>query len=304
MWKIKQDHDSFTRKYIEVEPNLHEQAKESVRRTKVVFLSATPFNTRANLDYAEGYVFSYPEDKDTQGGYMSPRTRFYLDHFGAAYRFRYHRLEARNDNADAVARQEVEFSDWLQNDLQTMSGRIIDSEYDYSRDFPTVTGDYAARFNEVCQQMSGSEAMRQAFWEIMGDYNYSSALFESMKASQIIERIKKHLELGRKVVVFHRRQESKAPLKPPFAQIFALAGKMASESRQEDKQRLETEIREMRRKCADMLEWENHFPYPCPVSSWLMFLAMTEYVIFPAMRQPRPKIKLWLISMPTTAARM
>ena len=40
------------------------KAEERSKATKVVFLSATPFNTPLSLDYVEGYTFSYPEGKE------------------------------------------------------------------------------------------------------------------------------------------------------------------------------------------------------------------------------------------------
>lgn len=94
--KAYQDFTSAKQHYYNnVEPKLKEQAKNTWKNTKTIFLSATPFNTRENLDYAEGYIFKFPED---DGSRMSGRSRFYLDHFGAAYRYRYNRLEAKTDN--------------------------------------------------------------------------------------------------------------------------------------------------------------------------------------------------------------
>jgi len=186
----------------EVKPLLQQKAKEAVAKTKVVFLSATPFNTRENLSYAEGYIFSYPKEDNSSA--LNPRSRFYLDHFGAAYKWRYNRLESSSSNPQAIAQQEIEFSDYLQNTLQTMSGRIIDSEFDYSRDFPTVTGKYAPLFNQAVEEFRASGSMSEATWRVLGDYVYSSALFESMKVNRIAPRIREHLERGRKIVVFHR----------------------------------------------------------------------------------------------------
>ncbi|MCF2580259.1 DEAD/DEAH box helicase family protein, partial [Prevotella stercorea] len=159
----------------EVEPKLKAQAKNEWKDTKTIFLSATPFNTRENLDYAEGYIFKYPEVE--KGGRISGRTQFYLDHFGAAYKFRYNRLEQSTSNPEAVAKQEIEFSDYLQDTLGTMSGRIIDSPYDYSRDFPTVSPDHAEEFNQAVQDaVRGHGVLADAYRRTIGDYNYGSAL--------------------------------------------------------------------------------------------------------------------------------
>ena len=257
--KLRNEVNTLGAKYEkEIKPKLEEEAKANMKHTKVVFLSATPFNTRENLDYAEGYIFSYPEN-DRQVGYanQSPRSQFYLEHFGAGYRWRYNRLESSSSNAAAVSKQEVEFSDYLQHTLQTMSGRVIDSPYDYSRDFPTVTMEKAETFNSAMEELSRDEATSSGYREVMGDYNYTSALFESMKVSQIIPRLKAHLERGRKVVIFHRRVDSKEPLRLPFAAIFAESARLAEkESDAQEKAEKKKRIASLKRKYADLLAWE------------------------------------------------
>lgn len=257
--KLRNEVNTLGAKYEkEIKPKLEEEAKANMKHTKVVFLSATPFNTRENLDYAEGYIFSYPEN-DRQVGYanQSPRSQFYLEHFGAGYRWRYNRLESSSSNAAAVSKQEVEFSDYLQHALQTMSGRVIDSPYDYSRDFPTVTMEKAETFNSAMEELSRDEATSSGYREVMGDYNYTSALFESMKVSQIIPRLKAHLERGRKVVIFHRRVDSREPLRLPFAAIFAESARLAEkESDAQEKAEKKKRIASLKRKYADLLAWE------------------------------------------------
>ena len=257
--KLRNECLSLDAKYAkEVKPELERQAKENVKHTKVVFLSATPFNTRENLDYVEGYIFSYPE-KEKQDGYstQSPRSQFYLEHFGAGYKWRYHRLESSGSNPEAVSKQEVEFSNYLQHTLQTMSGRIIDSPFDYSRDFPTVTLDKAEEFNNAMEELSRNKATSYAYHEVMGDYNYTSALFESMKVTQIIPRLEEHFARGRKAVIFHRRVESKNPLVSPFKTIFDVAVQSLKEEYDATKKaENKKEIARLRRKYAGMLEWE------------------------------------------------
>lgn len=260
--KAYQDFIKARDAYNKVEPKLKEQAKDSWKNTKTIFLSATPFNTRENLDYVEGYIFKYPET-DERG--MAGRTQFYLNHFGAAYKFRYHRLEQSISNPDAVAKQEVAFSDYLQNTLGTMSGRIIDSPYDYSRDFPTVSSDHAEGFNNAVQDTLKTKYLHDAYSKTIGDYNYGSALFETMKVSAAIDRIKQHLDLGRKVVIFHRRVESKEPLEAPFAYMLRVANeqiKMMKPGKERDE--YIKECTEFRNKYADLLEWEKTLDYSMP----------------------------------------
>ena len=248
----------------EVEPKLKAQAKNEWKDTKTIFLSATPFNTRENLDYAEGYIFKYPEVE--KGGRISGRTQFYLDHFGAAYKFRYNRLEQSTSNPEAVAKQEIEFSDYLQHTLGTMSGRIIDSQYDYSRDFPTVSPDHAEEFNQAVQDaVRGHGVLADAYRRTIGDYNYGSALFETMKVANIIERIKAHLDAGRKVVIFHRRVETKEPLKPPFASMLEQANRSIALMKPGEEQKKAIQaVKDFRKKYADLLEWEQTLDYSMP----------------------------------------
>lgn len=260
--KAYQDFIKARDTYNKVEPKLKEQAKDSWKNTKTIFLSATPFNTRENLDYVEGYIFKYPET-DERG--MAGRTQFYLNHFGAAYKFRYHRLEQSISNPDAVAKQEVAFSDYLQNTLGTMSGRIIDSPYDYSRDFPTVAPDHAEDFNHAVQDTLKTKYLHDAYSKTISDYNYGSALFETMKVSAAIDRIKQHLDFGRKVVIFHRRVESKEPLEAPFAYMLRVANeqiKMMKPGKERDE--YIKECTEFRNKYADLLEWEKTLDYSMP----------------------------------------
>lgn len=253
----------------EIRESKREQAEIDTKRTKTVFLSATPFNTRENLKYAEGYLFSYPEeDPNTVGGYnhRSPEDAFLERYFPAGYRWRYGRLEQHVENAEALGRQEIDFSDYLQNQLGTLSGRMISSDYDYSRDFPVLTLDHAGRFNQAMSQVYRdkryqplAEAFRKSF-----DYNYSTALFEAMKTSLVIDRIKEHLKRGQKVVVFHRRRTS-GDLEPPFERALTAAELQASQEEDgKKKQEIRNAIQAFRDDFADMLEWEKGLDYTLP----------------------------------------
>lgn len=267
--KLGEIHSEFKKAFShyinEVMPKLEAQAKSEWKDTKTIFLSATPFNTRENLDYAEGYIFKYPEVE--KGGRMSGRTQFYLDHFGAGYKFRFNRLEQSTSNPEAVAKQEIAFSDYLQHTLGTMSGRIIDSPYDYSRDFPTVSPDHAERFNQAVQEaLTSNSVLAEAYRKTIGDYNYGSALFETMKVANIIERIKAHLDAGRKVVIFHRRVDTKEPIKPPFAFMLEKANRLITIMNEGNDKKNEAiqAVRDFRKKYADLLKWEQTLDYSMP----------------------------------------
>ena len=260
------------RKFIiqEIDPQIEEQAKKDVARTKVVFLSATPFNTRENIDYAQGYIFSYPEREQARGYQTaSPQTLFFEEHFGAAYRWRYGRLEHSEKNAEAIAQQEREFSDWLQHTLCTMSGRIIDSEYDYSRDFPVVSVEHAEEINRYVDEIAMDEYFSLAYRKVFCDYNYSGALFETLKVAALIPRIKQHLAAGRKVVIFHRRVESKKGVTPPFATMLnycesIIAGMKQDGKPKEDINAARHRLDELKKKWRNILLWEATLDYSMP----------------------------------------
>ena len=256
----------------EIRESKREQAEIDSKLTKTVFLSATPFNKRENLKYAEGYLFSYPEeDPNTVGSYnhRNSEDAFFERYFPAGYRWRYGRLEQHVENAEALGRQEIDFSDYLQNQLGTLSGRMITSEWDYSRDFPVLTLDHAGRFNQAMSEVYRNKkynAMSEAFHKAF-DYNYSTALFEAMKTSLVIERMKEHLNRGQKVVVFHRRQTSK-DLEPPFeralqsAELYAQAE--LDKGNVEGSQKIKNAIHAFREDFADMLKWEKTIDYTLP----------------------------------------
>lgn len=253
-----------------VDPQIEEQAKKDAAHTKVVFLSATPFNTRENIDYAQGYIFSYP-DKEQARGYSvaSPMTIFFEEHFGAAYKWRYGRLEHSERNAEAIAQQEREFSDWLQHTLCTMSGRIIDSEYDYSRDFPVVSVEHAEEINNAAEEILRDKYFNMAYHKVFGNYNYAGALFETLKVATLIPRIKQHLKAGRKVVIFHRRVESKTPLIPPFAAMLSACHAIIDEMKMKNMPKEEIDaarhrLEELKEKWRGLLKWESMLDYSMP----------------------------------------
>ena len=251
-------------------PEIEKEAEEAVKRTKSVFLSATPFNTRESLKYAEGYLFSYPEEnKNTVGTYnhRSPEQAFLEQHFSAGYRWRYGRLEQHMENAEALAKQEVRFSDYLQDQLGTLSTRQIDNGYDYSRTFPTVTLDKAETFNQALQDVFHDKTMQplwEAFHDVFYDYNKQTALFETMKTALAAERIREHLARGRKVVVFHRRRTTKDELQNPFQQALTIAKVNSENMSAKDKQKVADAIAAFHGKYDDLLKWEQGLDYRLP----------------------------------------
>ncbi|OLL27477.1 hypothetical protein BTH42_32030 [Burkholderia sp. SRS-W-2-2016] len=166
----------------------------------VVFLSATPFPYHKNLDAANGYV--WPAWKNNTSGGPSERDRFYIDNLG--YKWRYHRLET----PDAEVNQS-----YLERELHrrmvesgAVSGRKLELDQDYSRDFVELETNVGRRIDDALNAIldwQGQYGMLRQFIGGRFDYHAKNRLLENLKARDAVERAKKHLALGRKVVVFH-----------------------------------------------------------------------------------------------------
>ena len=214
------------------DPERIKKAQKAVDKTKVVFLSATPFNTASSLDYVEGYIFAYPsDDTSTKDDRERRKEKFLINNFGHSHtRNKSGKVRRMSEGAitdpEAASEEEIKFSDFLQDELHTMSGRMLDSTYDYSRQFPLIETPFARLFNKAVQDLEDGgkySILKDFFRNIFNNYPEMTALFESIKTAGVIERIKEHQRLGRKVVVFHRRMDSKQPLEPPFAKGLSFA---------------------------------------------------------------------------------
>lgn len=217
---IKVQQDNLVKQTLKDE-NALEKAKKSVDNTKVVFLSASPFNTAKNLDYVESYIFSYnPEASNEFDGERLPselregdRNNFVLEKFPSSH-FKLGngsvqmRSEQQITNPEQSSQEEVDFSESLQ-DLGTLSGRTLDSEWDYSRQFPRFNFSQAETFNRMYDALQrGKYAPLMQYFKIFTEYNLYTEYFEAIKTSLSLDRIRQHVELGRKVVVFHRRRSN------------------------------------------------------------------------------------------------
>lgn len=258
-----------------LKPGLEARARASAENTKVVFLSATPFKSHFNLRYANGFLFNWGGETITndRGSRVDAESRFFLDNFGSAYEWKYHRLQVRSDSSpDAVAMQEIAFSEKLMKD-GVMSGRAIESDRDYSREFPKVAGFNSESFNKAFNDIFNYETnefsgLQEAARDVFFNYNYTTQLFESLKTSMGMDRIKKHIALGRQVVIFHRRKQANAT--PPFQTIYdqtlinAKAKINDPNLRAEDKAKAEEAINQAEAfadKYNDLFEYEQDLDY-------------------------------------------
>lgn len=258
---------------------LRQKAAEAAKKTKVVFLSATPFKGIDNLKYAEGYIFSFPEeDKNTLGSidHKSGMDAFKLMFFGSMYRWRHHQIENHIENEDAAIKQQQDFADYLIGKLNTMSGRTIENGYDYSRTFPNVEFSKAADINEAMDDIMNDATMQPlGGFNPFNDYQKASILFETMKVSAVIPRIKEYLSKGKKVLIYHRRvnmprptQRNPIPWVPgnPFKEM--MTGALLNAQMSGDKKKIEEvqkAIAAFQAKYADLIAWADKLDYRLPV---------------------------------------
>jgi len=235
-------------------------AEEESRKTNVVFLSATPFNTPSSLDYVEGYIFSYGEKKEGADR-RTTRNNFLRQNFGKSYRRNRQgnmtrMSESQIADPEAVEEQEIAFSNRLQNELHTMSRRMLDSAWDYSRTFPMFDMPEAKMVNAAMSEIAGGP-LEEFFKKTLLDYNYSTAFWEIIKTGFVIPRIREHIALGRKVVVFHRRKGSTQDIYCPFATGLKEAMQSKSDS-------AKMAAMAFAQKYAPLLKWESELDYTYP----------------------------------------
>lgn len=177
------------------------EKRGEANRPKALLLSATPFAYHFSLDYGEGYLFDFPADPPSRG-YNTPsgRSAFYMDNFG--YRMRYGKL-TKPENPVATGILERQFAERLSKS-GAMSGRALVVPHDYSRDFALTESTLGQKIDEIMSAIQENPRLRPLLKKMgVGDYLNRRFLLEALKAREAVERIKDHLKLGRKVVVFH-----------------------------------------------------------------------------------------------------
>jgi hypothetical protein len=187
-------------------------------RPKAILLSATPFAWHFSLDYAEGYLFDHgPEPTSRAYNTPSARDAFYITNFG--YRMRTGKL-TQPDAAAATATGILErrFAEKLMKE-KAMSGRALQVEQDYSRQFILSETKLGEQIDAIIKAIRENPRFTVLSDYIgLGDYLARRYLLEGMKARESVDRIRKHLAMGRKVVVFHDYKKGGAvnPLRAVF----------------------------------------------------------------------------------------
>jgi hypothetical protein len=176
-------------------------AKQGASRTRAVFLSATPFAYEKTVDWAQGYLFTYPESQG--GGYNSPDSfgAFMMSNFG--YRMRYGKLTAPEAGVDSGLMQRM-FNTRLKRE-GVLSGRRLDVAADYSRNFVLVESAIGRRIDQALEWLRENDGTREISDKLRESFDYLARRYtlEALKARESVALIREHLALGRKVVVFH-----------------------------------------------------------------------------------------------------
>lgn len=180
-------------------------------KPKVVFLSATPFSYVPNVDYAEGYLFNYDEDKEGFRSYNqpSPYEDFFIKHFG--YRMRYNKLTKPDADVN-TALMEIEFHKFLE-DSGALSGRILTTSKDYDRGFILVDSGVGAKIDEGIQFLWDNNKKYDLLLDRVRNKlkgNKTRYILEAIKAKSAIDLVKEYLKGNKKVVIFHDFKKNEA----------------------------------------------------------------------------------------------
>lgn len=213
--KLEEEQSKWHKK-LEAFKDADEKAFAEKQPPKVLFLSATPFQYVADLDYANGYLFNYSDygPMDEQGyNRANGREIFYMENFG--YKMRYNRLERPSADVDTDL-MEREFNRKMV-ESGAMHGRMLSSAYDYDRGFIRVDAGIGKKIDEgfdwLRDQPKYSELSDFLRGRFTGQQKYY--LLEAIKAKQAVPLIKEYLKEGKKVVIFHNFNKGGAD--NPFA---------------------------------------------------------------------------------------
>lgn len=168
--------------------------------TKVVLLSATPFAHESNIDYAEGYLFTYGDQEATGYNSGGAKEKYFMQHLG--YRMRYNKLTQPDAKVDRSNMQR-QFNETLKRS-GAISARTLNVDYDYDRRFILTESAVGQRIDEALQWLADNDArdLAQILNKRFGGLE-RRFLLEAIKAKEVIPMIRDYLAAGKKVIVFH-----------------------------------------------------------------------------------------------------
>lgn len=183
---------------------------QEAQKAKVVFLSATPFAYHKSAFYGDGFLYTVnkPEEGRSRAyNEGSDEEQFLAQNFG--YRMRYNKANTPGPEVD-VGLMEREFNERLRREGRLV-GRVLDIAQDYSRHFVDVDDPEIEPMNRFYRAATDWQESRDKWDHLreqmakLWNYNRTVKILEAVKARAVLPRIQQHLDMGRKVVVFHSR---------------------------------------------------------------------------------------------------
>lgn len=204
---IKDKEDAYNKAYNEYDKlrRKEEELYKKRPKSKVLFLSATPFQYVNDLDYANGYLFNYSDyGPMEQQGYNRPngKQQFYIENFG--YSMRYNQLNKPGADVDSTV-MEQSFNEKMMKS-GALHGRMLSSDYDYDRGFIRVDAGVGKKIDDGFNWLSDHYQKYDALADVLNQRFrgfYRFYLLEAIKAKSAIPIIKGYVKEGKKVVVFH-----------------------------------------------------------------------------------------------------
>ena len=200
--------------------------KEFTSKTKVLFLSASPFAYHHNLRIGDGCLWNMEQNysmntaNDLYNSYLSDyndgsrEDQFLMENLG--YRMRYNKCTVPESGVDVPMMERNFFEKQLK--LGSIIGRQINVDKDYSREFIIIDSEVGEKIDKGLSIISDKNFSKtypnlKKVIDHHISWLYKNQLLEGIKAKLAPNRIRKHLDLGRKVVLFHDYNNS-IPMHP------------------------------------------------------------------------------------------
>lgn len=201
--QIENDRKQYGSMSVALKTAMNNRYQQLLDKTKVVFLSASPFSYHKNLTYADGYLFTINQGKQEPGKAYND---FFVKNFG--YRILYHKLTEPEVGVDVGVMERVFHTQLIK--AGAVKSTRIEFDKDYSREFVLMDDKLGLDIDEGYKFATERKAPDGTERKYLADvirkrftWLYQNQLLEAIKAKHVIDRIQKHLDLGRKVIVFH-----------------------------------------------------------------------------------------------------
>mgnify|MGYP003108752082 CR=1 FL=1 len=187
----------------------YDKGLELYHKTKVLFMSATPFAYVKNIKYCDGLMWDIEERLNEElhphVGYGQPTRweKFLIDNFG--YQMKNGKLQKPDVEVDTSILERDFFERAKEKNL--MSTRVLELDVDYSRHFIKVDTELGLKIDEFFSLLWNINDVKMSeirfIFKRHFNHIFTSKMVESAKAENLFDRIDTHLMLGRKIVIFH-----------------------------------------------------------------------------------------------------